>query len=372
MVFQVYFRSACKIEVLKEKMEKRFISRLFLVILLGFIILLFMLFWTYISAIILAFLIASAFFPFFSRFKKLLKGREITSSLLMTLFILIVLVVPVGWFIGTLSNEAFDFYNRTKNSVTLKELQQGLLGDSIWAQRIRGASRLANVDLTPEKIQQLTSAIGKNVGLFLANQLSAIASNVLRFLVSFFLMMLIIYYIFRDGIRLKNYITELLPFPTEQQELLVNKFREMGRAVIFGNVLSGLIQGVLGGFGFFLFGLGSPFLWGTVIGFMAFLPIIGASVVFIPTTFILLLQKNIGIAVGYLAYNMLYSSIMEYFVKPRLIGRGMRMNPILVFIGILGGIKLFGILGIIYGPLIITIFLTLAEIYRIEYSETVT
>jgi predicted PurR-regulated permease PerM len=183
-------------------------------------------------------------------------------------------------------------------------------------------------------------------------------------------MMMIIYYIFRDGERLKNYISELLPFPMGQQELVVNKFREMGRAVIFGNALSGIIQGILGGFGFFIFGLGSPILWGTVIGFMAFLPIIGASVVFIPTTVILLIQGKSSIALGYLIYNVLYSSIMEYVIKPRLIGKGMQMNPILVFIGILGGIKLFGILGIIYGPLIVTIFLTLAEIYRLEYKET--
>lgn len=323
------------------------------------------------SAIVLAFLIASAFYPIFSMVKKNLKGKEITSSVLMTLLILVILIVPVSWFIGTLSNEAFDFYNRTKNSVTLQELQQGILGDSIWAQRIRNISKLANIELGPEKIQELTTSIGKNVGLFLANQLSAIASNLLQFLVNFFLMMLIIYYIFRDGERLKNYITELLPFPAKQQELVVNKFREMGRAVIFGNVVSGMIQGVLGGFGFFIFGLGSPFLWGTVIGFMAFLPIIGASVIFLPATVILLLQKNIGIAIGYFIYNMAYSSAMEYFFKPRLIGKGMRMNPILVFIGILGGLKLFGILGIIYGPLIITIFITLAEIYRLEYSDTI-
>jgi predicted PurR-regulated permease PerM len=141
----------------------------------------------------------------------------------------------------------------------------------------------------------------------------------------------------------------------------------MGRAVIFGNGLSGIIQGILGGFGFFLFGLGSPFLWGTVIGVMAFLPIIGASIIFIPATLILLIQGEVGTGIGFFTYNVLYSSIMEYFIKPRLIGKGMRMNPILVFIGILGGLQLFGILGIIYGPLIMTIFFTLLEIYRLEY-----
>jgi predicted PurR-regulated permease PerM len=74
--------------------------------------------------------------------------------------------------------------------------------------------------------------------------------------------------------------------------------------------------------------------------------------------------------VGYLAYNLCYSSLVEYLIKPRLIGKGMHMSPILIFIGILGGMKLFGILGIIYGPLIMTIFFTLLEIYRLEYRET--
>ena len=143
----------------------------------------------------------------------------------------------------------------------------------------------------------------------------------------------------------------------------------MGRAVIIGNGLSGIIQGILGGFGFFLFGLGSPILWGTIIGFMAFLPIVGASVIFIPAGIILFIQGKTGLAVGYLAYNLCYSAIIEYIVKPRLIGKGMQMNPLLVFIGILGGLKLFGILGVIYGPLIMTTFLTLAEIYRLEYKE---
>jgi predicted PurR-regulated permease PerM len=143
----------------------------------------------------------------------------------------------------------------------------------------------------------------------------------------------------------------------------------MARAVIWGNGLSGVIQGILGGLGFFLFGLGSPILWGTVIGFMAFLPIIGASVVFVPAALLLLIQGKGSTALGYLAFNACYSAIIEYLVKPRLIGKGMRMNPILVFIGILGGIKLFGILGVVYGPLIITIFLTLAELYRLEYKH---
>lgn len=351
-------------------MEKSTISKIFLLILAGMLVLLLVLFSAYRSAIVLALLIASAFYPLYSWVKGKLKTSESFTSLIMSIFIFLILAIPLGWFVGTLSNEALDFYSRTRDSVSLKKIQDSLTGDSLWAVRIRKIGELTGYEIDPAKIEELAASIGKNVGLFLAKQINSIASNLLSFLVHFFLMMLIIYYIFRDGGRLKDYISQLLPFPQKQQELVVSKFREMARAVIWGNGLSGMIQGIVGGFGFFFFGLGSPFLWGTVIGFMAFLPIIGASVIFIPATIILLAHGEGGTAVGFLIYNVVYSSLMEYFVKPRLIGKGMHMNPILVFLGILGGLKLYGILGIVYGPLIITIFLTLAEIYRIEYKET--
>ncbi len=350
-------------------MEKSFVSKVFLVVLIGVLILLLRLFWAYISAIILALLIASAFYPLYARVKKLLKGEERGASMLMTIFIFLVLVIPVGGFVGTLSNEAFDFYRRSRDAVSLLKIQQILEGDSIWAQRIRKVGDLTGIEVNPETLEELATALGKNVGLFLSKQLRSMASNLLNFLIHFFLMMLIVYYIFRDGERLKNYISELLPFPMEQQELVVSKFREMARAVIVGNGLNGIIQGIIGGFGFFFFGLGSPFLWGTLIGFMAFLPFIGASIVYVPAFIILILQGQTGTAIGFLVYNGAYSLIMEYLFKPRMIGKCMRMNSLLVFIGILGGIKLFGILGIIYGPLIMTIFITLAELYRLEYRE---
>ncbi len=350
-------------------MDKSFVSRLFLVVLLVVLILLLRLFWAFISAIILALLIASVFYPLYSRLKKLLRGEERSAALLMTFFVFLVLVVPVGGFVGSLSNEAVEFYDWSRSSVSLQRIQEVLEGDSIWAQLVRRAGELTGVEFDTKTLKQLSTSMGKDVGLYLSKQLGSVASNLFSFLIHFFLMIFTVYYIFRDCVRLKDYFAELLPFPARQQELVINKFREMARAVIVGNGVNGIIQGILGGFGFSLFGLGSPILWGTVIGFMAFLPIIGATVVYLPATVILLLQGHTGIALGFLAYNAAYSVIMEYFFKPKMIGKGMRMNSLLILIGILGGMKLFGILGIIYGPLIITIFVTIAEIYRLEYKE---
>jgi predicted PurR-regulated permease PerM len=352
-----------------RKMDKSFISKLFLIVLLSAFILLLRLFWVFISAIVLALLIASVFYPLYSRLKNRLKGDDRSAALLMILLVFLVLVIPVGGFVGSLSNEALDFYDTSRSSLSLKNIQQALEGDSIWARIVRKTGEIAGVEFSIETLEQLSASMGKDLGLYLSKQLGSVATNLFSFLIHFFLMILTVYYIFRDGTRIKDYIGELLPFPAKQQELMINKFREMANAVVVGNGLNGIMQGVLGGFGFSLFGLGTPVLWGTVIGFMAFLPIIGATVVYLPVTIILLLQGNMGIALGFLAYNAAYSIIGEYFFKPRMIGKGMKMNSLLILIGILGGMKLFGILGIIYGPLILTVFITLAEIYRLEYKK---
>ncbi len=344
-------------------------SKLFLIFLLCSSILLLMLFWTYVSSIILALLIASVFYPMYLWVKRLLRDHEVLASLAMTFFILLVVVIPVTWFVSTLSNEAFEFYKSTRDAVSLDKIQKTLEGNSVWAGRIKKLGELTGFEVTPEKLEELAASLGRRIGLFLYSQLTSMASNLLNFVVHFFLMMLTIYYLFRDGVRLKDYIIQFLPVPQAQLEKLSGKFQEMGRAIVLGNGVSGIIQGILGGIGFYIFEMSSPFLWGTVIAFMAFLPIVGASAVFIPATAILMLQGKMGTAVGFLIYNTAYSSVMEYLVKPRLIGKGMKMNSLLVFIGVLGGMTLFGILGLVYGPLIITVFLTLAEIYRLEYRE---
>ena len=348
--------------------------KLFYVILFIFLGLMCWLCWSFLSAIVLGLLITSAFYPLYSWYRKLFKGKEAFKAFSMTFLVFLILTIPVGGFIMGLYNEAEGLIQHTNTTEILKKVQTKLESDPVWAERVKKLSELANIDLDPINLLKNSIKIiiskSQDLSLLLSKQLGAIVTNLVSFLLHFLLMILIIYYIFKDGPRLKNYLLSLLPFPKTQQELILAKFHEMGRAVIFGNGLSGIIQGILGGFAFYFFGLGSPILWGTFMGFLAFLPIIGASVVFIPATIVLLLQNKIGYGIAYLIYNATYSIAIEYLIKPKLIGQGMKMNTIFVFIGILGGLKLWGILGIIYGPFIITIIFTLFEIYRLEYRPT--
>jgi predicted PurR-regulated permease PerM len=208
-------------------MEKQYGSKLFLVIFFCSLVLLLAIFWTYVSSIVLALLITSVFFPMYLWVKRYFKGRENSASLVMSLVALLILVIPVGWFVGTLSNEAFDFYNRTESAVSLKQLQQTLDSDSIWVQRAKKIGKMAGIELTPDTIEELSGSVGKTVGLFLYKQISSVASNLFSLLVHFFLMMMVIFYLFRDGMRLKDYLTELIPVPEMQLEKLSRVFLEV-------------------------------------------------------------------------------------------------------------------------------------------------
>ena len=152
---------------------------------------------------------------------------------------------------------------------------------------------------------------------------------------------------------------------------MFKKFEDIAYAILIVNGLGGLIQGFCGGVMFALFGLPSPFLWGVVMGLLAFLPIFGIGAVFIPAAFTLIVKGKTGAGIFFIVFYIVLSFAVEYFLKPRLVGQRAKMHTLLVFLSIMGGLKLFGILGIIYGPLVATAFLTLHDIYKSSYQTQV-
>jgi predicted PurR-regulated permease PerM len=127
----------------------------------------------------------------------------------------------------------------------------------------------------------------------------------------------------------------------------------------------------LGGAVFALFGLKSAFLWGMIMVLLAFLPILGIGFVFVPAAVLMFLKGKTGAGIFFIVFYMVLSFGTEYLVKPKLVGSRVKMHTLLVFLAIIGGLKLFGLLGIIYGPLIITFFLTLTDIYHASYQKMV-
>lgn len=342
----------------------------FLILFIASIAMLGWLIWPFISIIVLAAVVTGIFNPVYRFFLIKDKINPPFASFLTCVLIFFVLFIPIVFFVGILSKEAFDLYTTAKSAI-LNDQIKNLLANSEILEKANFLLSHFNIEFTGEHLNKAISEVGKIVGLFLYEQARSIASNMFAFLVNFFLMLLVIYFLLIDIDRLISFITDLSPLPREQDEKLIQKFKDMGGAILIGNGLGGLIQGTLGGIVFMLFGFKSPFLWGFIMSLLAFLPIVGVGAVFIPAAIYLLLTGCIASGIFFIIFYVILSGGIEYIFKPKLVGHRVKMHQLLVFFSIIGGLKLFGILGIIYGPLVVTAFLTLTDIYHANYQKMV-
>jgi len=350
-----------------EKTTSHMMLLFFLACFLISIFLLGWLLWPFLSIIVIAAVVTGIFSPLYRYITRGKTIRPAIASFLICFVIFFILFIPIVFFVGVLSAEAYDLYLAAKDAMISKQIKSLMEGSRIL-EMANNVLVNFNIQLDVEELNNYISEIAKFVGLFLYDQARSIASNMLAFVINFFLMLLVIYYLLIDGARLVSFIVDLSPLPNNQDEILLEKFRDMAGAILIGNGLGGLIQGTLGGIVFSIFGLHSPFLWGVIMGLLAFLPIIGIGIVFIPAAIFLFLKGRIGASIFFVIFYIVLSGGVEYLFKPKLVGQRVKMHTLLVFLAIIGGLKLFGILGIIYGPLVITAFLTLTDIYRTSYQ----
>jgi predicted PurR-regulated permease PerM len=227
------------------------------------------------------------------------------------------------------------------------------------------------VEVSAEEIYRGLATQSVRLGTFFYRQGVLLAKGVVRLLLGFLFWMLILYYLLVDGEKLQIWFLDTLPLPAEQQVLLCHRFTDMASSLVVGNGLAGIIQGIGGGLVFAALGLPGPVLWGVVMSILAFIPVIGISFVYVPVAVILLLAGQTSKALLLLLPLMLLATVVEYWLKPMLVGRRAQMHTLLVFLSLLGGFDAFGAVGLLLGPLMMTAFLTLVTIYREHYrSET--
>ncbi|MFZ9885921.1 MAG: AI-2E family transporter [Myxococcota bacterium] len=352
--------------------ENRLVMGLFLV-LFAFALLLF---WRmaspYLTPLVLALVLASLFWSTFERLLASLKGNRTWAAALSTLLVLVVVVAPAAVVITSMSSEAFALYEKTRSDEALLGELRGLLsGESALARQLQQQAARLHVDLSPGTLSGYAASFGRSLGVFLYEQIGDVASNLLALLLHFGMMLVFLFSLFVEGPRLKAYVLDLSPLPDEEEELVAARFRSLARAVFLGNGVASALQGLFGGISFYLFGIGSGFLWGAAIAFFAFLPMVGASVVLAPAALYLFLKGQLGVAVGFLLFNLVHVVILEYIVKTRLMaGSGTnQLHGTLVFFGVVAGITAFGLMGLFYGPLVIAVALTLGEIYKTHYRD---
>lgn len=313
-------------------------------------------------AIVSSCIIAYIFYPIYIKIKTYLNEKKTISSLLTVILIILVILLPLVVIINTFASEAFNVYDQfivglSNESQNIAEIQSKIYEKTGIEFNIK--ELLANFT---NKIISATSSF-----------LSGVPEKIIQIAVFIFLL----FYMLKEGNNLLDAIKKLLPFDYKIKHKLISKTDELLKALIYGSLITSLIQGFVGGLGFFVLGINSPIFWGILMAFFALIPFIGTPIIWLPTTISLLFQgfvssSSILIIKGIILflYGVFVISLVDNFIKPYFISNKGKLHPAIVLLSILGGLSMFGFIGIILGPLIMTLFLSLVELYNLNMNKT--
>lgn len=220
------------------------------------------------------------------------------------------------------------------------------------------------VHINAAEAQKFVSERAQTLGAALASSTLMVVGGAVGAVVQMVLVVFTLFYLFRDGDNIRRAIFRMLPLERVQMNDISARTREVIAATIYGVLVISAIQGTLGTFIFWALGLPSPLLWGVVMFFLSMIPMAGAFLVWVPAAIYLALAGSYVKAIILAAWGVMVISSIDNFLSPRLVGRRARLHELLIFFAVLGGLQVFGVLGLVLGPVIVAVTLALIEMVR--------
>ncbi len=321
----------------------------------------------FVHDIVLALVLVALFRPLYHRTCRAFGGHRWLASAAVTLIIVLLVATPLTLLAVALVQQAEVAYGAV--ALSLGEGLEGA-GPIAWALE-HAQNNLAKfgVELSPEYLRALIvrAARAMQEGAFAAG--SSVLSNLAALIIHASVLLMIVFYLLVDADRLRDFTFKLSPLPEEEEILLIRKFSQVAKGTLVGNGIGSVAQGALCGMAMWVAGLPSPLFGAAVMSILAFLPLAGVSIVVIPLGAYLFFTDSPTTATLFLVFCLGQAAIFENIVKTKLIGAGAAMPDLLAFLAIIGGLSVFGVLGLLYGPLLATAFLTLTELYFASYQR---
>ncbi len=288
-----------------------------------------------------------------------------TTAVIMCVFILVIIIGPIAYIFAALVNEAASAVAEVNAMYRAGEFDNFLKFDLPWMNSIRDMLS-QYYDMSQVNLDQLVKDALERVTGVLFNQTSWLIANGTKTVFYFVLMLFTMFYFFRDGDRVVNKVKRLMPLPQDQVDRVLTRLRDVIYATMYGGVAVALVQGVLGGVLFALLGISSAVFWGAVMAFLSIIPMIGAFVVYIPAGIILIIGGSYWKGFLVIAIGTLVISQIDNLIRPYLIAGRTEMHPLMLFFTIMGGVAMFGLLGVVVGPLIAAVFVTLLKLFEVR------
>jgi predicted PurR-regulated permease PerM len=338
--------------------ENRALLRLFYLLL--FVIAAFLLyvfrfyFWPFLFALI----IYMALRPINERLCALVRSRSL-AGVLMLAGISCAIFVPSLLLLLGIAEQAMDFYRHVQNELVRSEI-------STWFSENRAVQWLyAQFNLNRGEIIAKFFSMLEQASMSIFNNVTVIVKLSINFAMNFVFMVLILFFLFKDGYRLDEPFYRILPFPDDVEQDVVKRLKEVVKILLAGNGFIMFLQGVMLGIGFFIVGIPGVLLWASIAAVLSLIPVVGTMMVWIPAALFLVIKGSYVSAVFLAVWCFGSYLVLENLVKPAIFGKTLHFHPLIFFFLLLGSLQAFGLAGVILGPVLLTLFFSLWEIYKI-------
>jgi predicted PurR-regulated permease PerM len=325
--------------------------------------------WPFFGALCWAVFIAIVFWPLHQRFLHGSRGRHNTAALASLLVVVVIVILPMSLLAATIVEEA---------SMLVQKLRSGEISVAIYFQRalevlpdwLRGMLERFGIGELGAIQQKLLDSAGQS-GQAITSRVFSIGQDTLDIAVSFFVMLYVLFFLFRDGGSLTRAIARTIPLRQEHTQRVLHQFATVVRATVKGNIVVALIQGTLGGMAFAVLGVSGAVLWGAVMALLSLLPAVGAVLVWGPVALYFFFTGELVRGIGLTIWGALVIGLVDNILRPILVGKETRMPDYLILVATLGGLVVFGLNGFVIGPVIAAMFLVSWDMLALARQHTV-
>ena len=316
------------------------------IVILG--ILVFILLRPVLISLVAGLILAYIFLPLYKWVLKCAKYR--TLSAFIVIFALVAIaVIPLWYALPVLINQFFEVF-KLSQTVDLSSILQ-----KIFPSITKDILIQAGTTITAVVSKASTSVLSSAVNLF-----SEIPSLLLSLLVVGF----VFFFGLRDSEELTKIAKEISPLNKAKEKILIQQFKDITESIVYGQFVIGISQGLLAGIGFLVFGVDKALLLTLLTIFCSIIPILGPYIVYIPVAIFIFASGNTGAGIGFLLYNLIIVSTLDNFLRTYIVAKKTKMNQGIVLIGMISGLIMFGVVGLLIGPLILAYFLIILQLYR--------
>lgn len=291
------------------------------------------------------------------------KDRPNFNAFVSVSLILLIIILPLGLVGALLVNESMVMFNSLSS-------ESSSIGDTFKSamDTLKHNRFTARFNIDETFLTEKFSEFARDLSAFIYEHLKSVTQNVVQFVIMFIIMVYTLFFFIRDGDKMPHIFARLCPLGEDKEKLLVQKFIATTRATLKSTVVIGAVQGVLGGIIFWALSIQGALVWAVVMVFASILPT-GSAIIWVPAAIIMMLTGNLWKGVILLVFGTVVIGTIDNFLRPILIGKEIEMHALLILFSTLGGLVLFGFSGFIIGPVIVSVLLSLWDIYNVYYSD---